>query len=177
MEELCTQVRDLLHTRIPYICADGVTFEIMKQLNENRFQILLCTESSQAKVVFRNFLAAILNPEVRNLDLSRTCSYIARCVLCELQAAPDLKQLKYVKYMEDYNKHVPLTHRRHYWDREDSFISIDTHMSLLNCKHLEYVTLEDICTDNMLRALSETCPQLKGLDVNGSMNVSYCSRE
>ena len=56
--------------------------------------LYLCTESSHTKVVLRKFLVAILNPDIRNVDFSYTCSNIALFLLCELQAAPNLKFLK-----------------------------------------------------------------------------------
>jgi len=76
LEAICTQVKDFLHTRIPSVVADDVTWEIITQPNDKRF-IYLCSESSHTKVVLRKFLAAILNPDVRNLDFPYTCSKIA----------------------------------------------------------------------------------------------------
>ena len=93
LEAVCTQVKDFLHTRVLSVVADDVTWEIIAQQNDKRF-IYLSSESSHTKVVLRKFLAAILNPDVRNLHFSYTCNNIALFLLCELQAAPNLNCLK-----------------------------------------------------------------------------------
>jgi hypothetical protein len=67
LEAVCTEVKDVLHTRILYVLADGVAWEIITQSND-KCDILLCAERSHDKVVWRKFLAAILNPDVRSPD-------------------------------------------------------------------------------------------------------------
>jgi hypothetical protein len=51
------------------------------------------------------------------------------------------------------------------------------HTPLGNLKHLEYLTLEDDCTNEMLCDMSETCTQFKGLEVSDSAMVYSISTE
>jgi hypothetical protein len=191
VETVCKQVKDFLLTNIPTLCADDVAREIIKQFTDERYLIFHCSHCTRADHVFRKFIAAILNSNVRNLDLSRTSIYIAYCVTSELQAAPNLKEFKFINHDEYDSTYLPAKYRcvlprsHVYKIRERAGIfffcrnpSFNVqNMSLGDLKYLEYLTLQDVCTNDILENLSHTCSQLKGLDISASWKVDSSSTE
>jgi hypothetical protein len=191
VETVCKQVKDFLLTNIPSLCADDVAREIIKQFTDERYQIFHCSHCTHADYVFRKFIAAILNSNVRNLDLSRTSIYIAHCVTSELQAAPNLKVFKFIKHDEYNITHYPVKYCRvlpisNFFKMrklEFSFFffwkpSFDVqYTSLADLKYLEDLTLQRVCTNDILENLSHKCSQIKSLDISGSWKVDRNSIE
>ncbi|PNF33544.1 hypothetical protein B7P43_G17401 [Cryptotermes secundus] len=139
-------------------------------------QLMEYTEIPEGHLtVLRNFAAAILHPCVETLDLSFNWKHIADYVICELQCVPNLRTLKFSshKVAEDSNNKSPILSYKY----NGLFMNVD-HVRTGRClSRLEHLTFEFECSDKMLQGLSETCSQLKTLDINGSYRVTDASVE
>jgi hypothetical protein len=173
---ICDRLRELLHLYVPTTLANEVILAILKRVDDTHMQLMKYAEIPQGRLtVLRKFVAAVLHSAVNTLDFSWRWKHIADYVLCELQSLPNLRTLKFT-----YHKvcdTVITSHHCILLHNTGLFRSVD-HISIGRClAHLEHLTFEHECSDEMLQGLSETCFQLQTLDVNGSSRVTDVSVE
>lgn len=172
---ICCQLKRVLETHIPPRFTDYVTSAILREVDDMHTQLMEYTEVPEMRLaVLRNFVAAILNPRIQTLDLSFKWKHIADYVLCELESVPNLQTLKFT-YHKVYDN--PDTDSNCTLFRNVLFRNVD-HVRTGRClSRLEHLICEYECSDEMLEGLSETCSQLKTLDINGSFRVTDVSVE
>jgi Leucine-rich repeat (LRR) protein len=164
--ETCKNLKELLHNSLPQSLVNDVTYTLLKSV-DNLFDVLHgLHEKSWCQEVLQGIVSSIIHPAVTILDFGSSdfpemshgydWNFIFPFVCRAVGDLSNLKKLRISKL------------KRVNWV---SWVVRSVNVA----ENLQEFTFMYYSTDSLLEVISESCKQLKCLDVNGSMYVSDSS--
>ncbi|XP_069702422.1 uncharacterized protein [Periplaneta americana] len=163
VQKVCQHLHEVLCCMVPYYMVNSVTTELLKQLDNRLDDIQELTEQPWCKKVLHEIVKAVLHPELTELSVTWRWRHITEFVVIEMSNLCNLKVFKLPINVEFIEK------------ARTSSMELAVTKQLHSMTNLQKFIFHHYCTDDTMRVLCESCPQLKCLDIYLSNNVTDAS--
>ena len=161
VKSTCKLLKQIIHYNIPHVLANPVTTHLLRVLDDTQAYKPYLLTSSFFKKLVQLFIHAILSPEITVLEITWQWKFVGNFVPLELRHLSNLKVLSLCE--------------SDYFDGERSSFEVSGCMKQF--AHLENLTVQSKCTNEIISAVSRCCKKLKLLDISGSFSVTDASVE